>query len=113
WNSVFRRYWRWVETGALEVMLETRAELVEPDRSADMIDSTIVRAHHCAFGIKRGLRRPRRLADRVAASPPSSTPDMMRKADSEGVISAKSNRSDPIPHDKTMYKWRNPIEHLF
>src|SRR5690606_8566164 len=62
WNSVFRRYRRWVETGVFEAMLETLAELFERDRSADMIDSTIVRAHHCAVGIKKGLKRPRRLA---------------------------------------------------
>lgn len=52
WKSVFRRYRRWVETG----VFETLAELVERDRSADMIDSTIVRAHHCAVGIKRGTQ---------------------------------------------------------
>ena len=80
WNSVFRRYRRWVKTGVFEAMLETPAELVEQDRSADMIDSTIVRAHHCAVGIKRGLRRPRRLVDRAVASPPSSMPAAMRKA---------------------------------
>ena len=80
WNSVFRRYRRWVETGVFEALLETLAELVERDRSADMIDSTIVRAHHCAVGIKRGLRRPRRLADRAAASPPNSMPDATPKA---------------------------------
>jgi hypothetical protein len=40
-----------VETGVFEAMLETLAEMVERDRSADMIDSTIVRAHHCAIGI--------------------------------------------------------------
>lgn len=72
WNSVFRRYRRWVETGVFEAMLETLTELVERDRSADMIDSTIVRAHHCAVGIKRGLRRPKRLVDRAAGSQPSS-----------------------------------------
>ncbi|KXF77917.1 transposase [Paramesorhizobium deserti] len=81
WNSVFRRYRRWIETGVFEAMLETLAELVERDRSADMIDSTIVRAHHCAVGIKRGLKRPRRLADRAAASPPSSMPGAMRRGD--------------------------------
>jgi hypothetical protein len=32
WNSVFRRYRRWVETGVFEAMLETLAELV--DRAA-------------------------------------------------------------------------------
>lgn len=80
WNSVFRRYRRWVTTGVFDAMLETLAEMVERDATADMIDSTIVRAHHCAVGIKRGLRKPRRLADREAASPPSSTPGATRRA---------------------------------
>ncbi|XAE42913.1 IS5 family transposase [Nguyenibacter vanlangensis] len=52
WNSVFRRYRRWVEQGVFEALLETLAELVGRDRSADMIDSTVVRAHHCAAGKK-------------------------------------------------------------
>lgn len=62
-------------------MLETLAELVERDRSADMIDNTVVWAHHCAVGIKTGLKRPRRLADRAAVSQPNSMPGAMRKAD--------------------------------
>lgn len=74
WNSVFRRYRRWVEVGVFDAMLESLAELVERDPSADMIDSTVVRAHHCAVGIKRGLKKPRRLADRAGDSPQSSTP---------------------------------------
>ena len=74
WNSVFRRYRRWVETGVFDALLETLAELAGRNRSADMIDSTIVRAHHCAVGIKKGLDRPRRLAARAAASRPSCTP---------------------------------------
>lgn len=53
WNSVFRRYRRWVETGVFDALLETLAELAGRDRTADMIDSTVVRAHHCAAGIKR------------------------------------------------------------
>ncbi|GBQ41105.1 transposase [Komagataeibacter saccharivorans NRIC 0614] len=80
WNSVFRRYRRWVTTGVFDAMLETRAEMVERDATADMIDSTVVRAHHCAVGIKKGIRRPRRLADRAVASAPNSTPDAMPKA---------------------------------
>jgi transposase len=80
WNSVFRRYRRWVEVGVFDAMLESLAELVERDPCADMIDSTVVRAHHCAAGLKRGLKKPRRLADRAAASPRSSTPVAMPKA---------------------------------
>ena len=74
WNSVFRRYRRWTLSGVFDAMLETLAELAGRERSADMIDSTVVRAHHCAVGIKRGLKARRRSADRAAASRPSSTP---------------------------------------
>lgn len=54
WNSVFRRYRRWVSTNVFEAMLESFAEVVERNTSADMIDSTVVRAHHCAVGLKKG-----------------------------------------------------------
>ena len=84
WNTVFRRYRRWVATGVFDAMLETLAELAGRDTSADMIDSTVVRAHHCAVGIKWGLSKERRLADREAAFPPSSTQD----ATPEGYRSA-------------------------
>jgi transposase len=77
WNSVFRRYRRWVETGVFDALLETLAEMVERDTSADMIDSTVVRAHHCAVGLKKGIKRPRGSAGRAAASLPSSTPAVM------------------------------------
>jgi len=73
WNSVFRRFRRWTELGVFDALLESLAELVERERSADMIDSTIVRAHHCAVGIKRGLRIGRGSGARAAASRPRST----------------------------------------
>jgi transposase len=59
WNSVFRRYRRWVTTGVLEAMLETLAELAGCDLAAGMIDSTVFRAHHCAVGLTGGLSKPR------------------------------------------------------
>ena len=68
------------EVGVFDALLESLAEMVERDPSADMIDSTIVRAHHCAVGIKRGLSKQRRLVDRVAALPPNSMPAAMPKA---------------------------------
>jgi len=61
-------------------MLETLAGMAARDATADMIDSTVVRAHHCAVGIKKGLRKPRRLVDREAASLLNSTPVAMPKA---------------------------------
>lgn len=54
WNGVFQRYRRWVETGVFDAMLETFAEIAGRDGTADMIDSTVVRAHHCAVGLKKG-----------------------------------------------------------
>jgi len=74
WNSVFRRYRRWVQTGVFDAMLETLAELVDRECQADMVDSTVIRAHHCAVGIKRGLRARRRSGARAAVSPAKSTP---------------------------------------
>ena len=79
WNSVFRRYRRWTTTGVFDAMLETLAGAVDRDARADMIDSTVVRAHHCAAGIKKELGRPRRLVARAAGSRPSSTPEAMRR----------------------------------
>ncbi|WP_423301606.1 transposase [Sphingobium salicis] len=35
WNSVFRRYRRWVTTGVFEAMLETLGEMVARDATAD------------------------------------------------------------------------------
>jgi len=60
WNSVFRRYRRWTVTGVFDAMLEALASAVERDASAAMIDSTVVRAHYCAAGIKKELALPRR-----------------------------------------------------
>jgi transposase len=84
WNSVFRRYRRWVETGVFDAMLQTLAELVARDRRADMVDSTIVRAHHSAVGIKRGLKTPKRLGARAVVSRrksmPAATPKAARSA---------------------------------
>jgi transposase len=80
WNSVFRRYRRWVETGVFDALLETLTEMVARDTSADMIDSTVVRA----VGLKKGIRSTRGLADRAAASPPNSMPVAMDTAGRSG-----------------------------
>ena len=84
WNSVFRRYRRWVEMGVFDALLETLTEMVTRDTSADMIDSTVVRAHHCAVGLKKGIRSTRGLAGRAVASPPSFTPVATDTGDRSG-----------------------------
>nr|WP_244629027.1 IS5 family transposase [Methylocella tundrae] len=60
WNSVFRRFRRWVEMGVFDALLETLCD-VERKRGVDMVDSAIVRAHHCAVAIKRELEIKRRV----------------------------------------------------
>jgi transposase len=80
WNSVFRRFRRWIEIGVFDALVETLSELVERERSADMVDTTIIRAHHCAVGIKKGLRIKRPSVDPVEASPPRFTRVAMAKA---------------------------------
>ena len=78
WKTVHRRFSRWCHAGVWERVFE--ALTADRDNRYLMIDSTIVRAHHCAVGIKRGLRKPRRLADRAVALPPNSMPGAMPKA---------------------------------
>ena len=79
WNSVFRRYRRWLEVGVFDAMLESLAETVDRDPSADMIDSTIVRAHQHAAGGRGGFIETVS-AVRAVASRPRSTPGRARTA---------------------------------
>jgi transposase len=80
WNSVFRRYRRWIESGIFDAMLETLAELAGQDRQTHMVDSTVIRAHHCAVGVKKGLTIKMGSAARAAASRPKSRHAMARDA---------------------------------
>jgi transposase len=72
WNSVWRQFRRWTESGIWEVLLQALADAGGRADAVQMIDSTIVRAHHCAAGAKGGLRT-RVLAARGVASRPRST----------------------------------------
>ena len=95
WNSVFRRFRRWIEVGVFDAMLETLCELAERERRADMVDSTIIRAHHCAVGIKRGLRLKKRSGGRAAVSRPRSTPAAMAKVALSASRSRLARRTTP------------------
>jgi transposase len=72
WNSVWRQFRRWSESGVWDVMLQALADGGGDAETLQMIDSTIVRAHHCAAGAKGGLKI-RVLAARAVASRPRST----------------------------------------
>jgi len=55
WNSIHRQFRRWTVSGVWDVMLDALADGGGSADALQMIDSTIVRAHHCAAGLKKGL----------------------------------------------------------
>ena len=56
WSSVYRQFRRWTLAGLWELILEVLNESgVVPD-TVQMIDSTVIHAHHQAAGAKGGLR---------------------------------------------------------
>jgi len=66
WSSVYRQFRRWTLSGLWDILLEAlNATEAIPD-SVQMIDSTIVRAHHHAAGAKGGLRKRVLGAQKVA-----------------------------------------------
>jgi transposase len=72
WTSVYRQFRRWTLGGIWELMLEALNDSGAAPDSVQMIDSTVIRAHHQAAGAKGGLRN-RVLGARKVASRPSST----------------------------------------
>jgi transposase len=76
WNSIFRQFRRWADSGVWDVILEGLAGSGVSDATLQMIDATIIRAHHCAAGGKGGPSATRSVV-RVAVSQPKSTPAPM------------------------------------
>jgi transposase len=72
WNSVFVRFPRWSKLGVWDAVSETLASLGPADEE-HAIDSTIVRAHQHAAGVKGGIKSMKRSAARAAVSRPKST----------------------------------------
>ena len=65
WSSVYRQFRRWTVAGLWDLILEALNESeVMPDQ-VQMIDSTIIRAHHQAAGAKGGLKDKVLAAQRV------------------------------------------------
>ena len=78
WSSVYRQFRRWTLAGLWELILEALNESGTVPDTVQMIDSTIVRAHHMAAGAKGGLRGKVLAARRVASRPRSTCAPMPR-----------------------------------
>ncbi len=77
WSSVYRQFWRWTLAGLREQMMGALNESGAVPHALQMIDSTVVRAHHQAAGAK-GRLRDRVSNVLVVASRPRSTSSSTR-----------------------------------
>ena len=87
WNSVYQQFRRWSLSGLWELLLETLASSGAAPKAIQMIDSTVIRAHHQAAGAKGGLKK-KLLAVRAAALRAKFTPVPTKR----GFRSASSSR---------------------
>jgi transposase len=71
WSSVYRQFRRWTLAGLWEHILEALNDSRLVPDALQMIDSTVVRAHHQAAGAKGGLRARVLAALEVASRPRS------------------------------------------
>lgn len=72
WSSVYRQFRRWTLAGLWEQIMDALNESGAAPHALQMIDSTVIRAHHQAAGAKGGLRS-RVSAVRAVVSRPRST----------------------------------------
>ena len=79
WSSVYRQFRRWTLAGLWEDIMDALNQSGAAPDALQMIDSTVVRAHHQAAGAKGGLR-DRVLAAQEVASRPRSTSASMQQA---------------------------------
>jgi transposase len=79
WSSVYRQFRRWTLVGLWALVLDALNDSGVTLDKVQMVDSTIIRAHHHAAGAKGGLRR-RILAVRKVALRPRYTSGSMAPA---------------------------------
>ena len=79
WSSVYRQFRRWTLAGLWEDIMDALNQSGAAPDALQMVDSTVVRAHHQAAGAKGGLR-DRVLAAQEVASRPRSTSASMQQA---------------------------------
>ena len=78
WSSVYRQFRRWTLLGLWEQIMEALNDSrIVPD-GLQMIDSTVIRAHHQAAGAKGGLRNRVLAVQEVALRPRSTSASMVQ-----------------------------------
>jgi len=73
WSSVYRQFRRWTLAGLWDMILEALNESGTMPEQVQMIDSTVIRAHHLAAGAKGGLKKRVLAAQKVALRPRSTS----------------------------------------
>ena len=69
WSSVYRQFRRWTLAGLWELVLEALNESGASPPQVQMIDSTVIRAHHQAAGAKGGLKKKVLAVQKVVLRP--------------------------------------------
>lgn len=96
WNSVYQQFRRWSRSGLWDLLLDALAGSGAAPKTVQMIDSTVIRAHHQAAGAKGGLKT-RVLAARAVASQAKFTPAPMAKASRLVSSSRRAKRTTQQP----------------
>jgi transposase len=96
WNSVYQQFRRWSLAGLWGLLLEALSGSGAAPKTVQMIDSTVIRAHHQAAGAKGGLKA------KVLAAPaavlrarftPAPTAKVSRSASSSRLARRTTRRS--------------------
>ena len=69
WSSVYRQFRRWTLAGLWELILESLNDSGAAPPQVQMIDSTVIRAHHLAAGAKGGLKKRVLAVQKVVSRP--------------------------------------------
>ena len=73
WSSVYRQFRRWTLAGLWELVLDALNDSGAVPDTVQMIDSTVIRAHHLAAGAKGGLKDRVLAVQKVALRPKSTS----------------------------------------
>lgn len=92
WSSVYRQFLRWTRAGLWDALLEALANTEAVPDTVQMINSTIIRAHHHAAGGKGGFRKTL-LVVRAVASRPKSISVPMQKVSRSAPRSLQAKRT--------------------